>query len=148
MTSKPDYMMQTYIRCTQDALWTALRDPDQIGAYNFLTPNVTLTDGVYRYTAPDGAPILVARILEEDPKSRIEHTFEIQGPDAAPASRSVFLLSPEGDHMKLVIEHYDLFHPVVPGLGVDDGWARWAAGLKTFLETGEARRFAHTGADQ
>jgi hypothetical protein len=47
--------------------------------------------------------------------------------------------------MKLVIEHYDLHFPVVPGEGVADGWERWAAGLKTFLETGAAARFNQAG---
>ncbi len=145
MAAKPDFMMQTFIRCTNDALWDALREPEVISEYHFLSPKITLTDGVYTYETPDGGTMMLARTLVEDPKSRIEHTFEPHWAPDIPPSRSVFLLTPEAQHMKLVIEHYDLHFPVVPGEGVADGWERWAAGLKTFLETGEALRFNEKG---
>ena len=32
---KPNFMMQTFIRCTQDALWAALTEVDQMAAYHF-----------------------------------------------------------------------------------------------------------------
>ncbi|MEL6685907.1 MAG: metalloregulator ArsR/SmtB family transcription factor, partial [Pseudomonadota bacterium] len=32
---KPDFMMQTFIRCSQDALWAALTEADQMAAYHF-----------------------------------------------------------------------------------------------------------------
>lgn len=34
--TKPDVMMQTFIRCTQDALWDALTDPQSMAAYHFM----------------------------------------------------------------------------------------------------------------
>ncbi|MEO0694159.1 MAG: SRPBCC domain-containing protein, partial [Pseudomonadota bacterium] len=100
----------------------------------------------YTYHTPDGGTMMVARTLATDPKSRIEATFEPHWEPGIPASRTVFLLSPETGHIKLVIEHYDLHYPVVPGEGVADGWERWAAGLKTYLETGKAIRFNEQGA--
>jgi uncharacterized protein YndB with AHSA1/START domain len=146
MTAKPDFMMQTHIRCTHDALWEALRDPDAISAYHFLSPKITVDGDTYTYHTPDGGTMMLARTLSETPKSRIEHTFEPHWAPDIPPSRSVFLLTPETGHMKLTIEHYDLHFPVVPGEGVADGWERWASGLKTYLETGEARRFNQEGA--
>ena len=146
MTAKPDFMMQPYIRCTHDALWDALRDPEAISAYHFLSDRISLENRAYTYRTPDGDAMLVQRGLREDPKSRIDLSFEIQGPDAAPASRSVYLLSAEDAGMKLVIEHYELFHPVVPGEGVHDGWTRFATGLKAFLEAGEVTQTQDQGA--
>mgnify|MGYP001803340760 CR=1 FL=1 len=61
--TKPDFMLQTFIRCSHDALWDALRDPGQIAQYHFLTPNITLPDGAYHYRASDGAAFLVAKVL-------------------------------------------------------------------------------------
>ncbi|MEO1455531.1 MAG: SRPBCC domain-containing protein [Pseudomonadota bacterium] len=144
--TKPDFMMQTYIRCSQDALWDALIDEDRMSAYHFLSPKVTREGKTYTYHTPDGGTMMVARTLATDPKSRIEATFEPHWEPGIPASRTVFLLSPETGHIKLVIEHYDLHYPVVPGEGVADGWERWAAGLKTYLETGKAIRFNEQGA--
>ncbi|MEM1065089.1 MAG: SRPBCC domain-containing protein [Pseudomonadota bacterium] len=143
---KPDFMMQTYIRCSQDALWEALTDETQISAYHFLSPKVIKEGDAYTYHQPDGSTMMVARTLVADPKSRIEATFEPHWEPGIPASRSVFLIVVEGAHCKLTIEHYDLHFPVVPGEGVADGWERWAAGLKTYLETGEAARFNERGA--
>ncbi len=142
MAQRPDFLMQTYIRCTHDALWDALTDPQKMGAYHFMASEVEHTDGAYIYRTPDGGTMLTTKTLKVEPKSRIEATFEPGWEDNIPASKQVFILIPEGDHMKLVIEHYDLAFPVVPGEGVADGWARWAAGLKTYLETGTIQKFA------
>ncbi len=143
--SKPDFMMQTYIRCSQDALWDALTDPEQMAAYHFMAEAVRKDDDRYTYVRPDGGTMLECRTIRVDPKSRIESTFEPKWDADVPASRTVFLLVPEEGHMKLVIEHYDLHFPVVPGEGVADGWERWAASLKTWLETGDAARFSEEG---
>ncbi len=144
---KPDFMMQTYIQCSHDALWEALTDPGRMGAYHFMCSKVTHDDGVYSYILSDGNPMLVTRTLKADPKSRIEATFEPKWDEnPIPASRTVFLLIPETGHMKLVVEHSDLAFPVVPGEGVADGWERWASGLKTYLETGQTQRFNEQGA--
>ncbi len=140
--AKPDFMMQTYIRCSLDALWEALTDPDQMAAYHFLCPKVTREGDTYSYFLPDGSKMLVNKILKSEPKTRIEATFEPHWEGEVPASRQVYLLTPEEGHIKLTIEHYDLHFPVVPGEGVADGWERWAAGLKTYLETGTPTRFA------
>jgi DNA-binding transcriptional ArsR family regulator/uncharacterized protein YndB with AHSA1/START domain len=139
--TKPDFMMQTYIRCSQDALWDALTDPARMSDYHFMCPKVTEEEGVYTYHTPDGGTMLVARTLRTDPKSRIEATFEPKWEPGIPASKSVFLIAVEGPNCRLTVEHYDLAFPVVQGEGVADGWDRWASGLKTYLETGQSVRF-------
>ncbi|MCV3270431.1 ArsR/SmtB family transcription factor [Roseobacter sinensis] len=139
--AKPDFMMQTFIRCTHDALWDALTDPEQMSAYHFLAARVVKQGDTYVYEHADGSRMLTCKTLEITPKSRIAATFEPGWDETLQPSRQVFLLVPEGDHMKLVIEHYDLTHPVVPGEGIHDGWARFASGLKSWLETGETVKF-------
>ncbi|MEM7296270.1 MAG: SRPBCC domain-containing protein [Pseudomonadota bacterium] len=145
--SKPDFVMQTYIRCGHDALWEALTNAEAMSAYHFLSPQVTREGETYTYQHGDGSVMLVCRTLHTEPKSLIAATFEPHWgvSDPVPASRTIYRLTPEAAHMKLVVEHYDLNFPVVPGEGVADGWERWASGLKTYLETGEATRFNARG---
>ena len=144
--SKPDFMMQTFIRCTRDALWDALTDATQMGNWHFLSPKVEEQGDTLIYYTPDDHVMMKARTLKLDPKSRIEATFEPNWEGGGDPSRSVFLIDEEGPHCRLTVEHYDLTFAVVPGEGVHDGWHRWAAGLKTWLETGEAARFNEAGA--
>ena len=135
--SKPDFVMQTFIRCTQDALWFALTDPESMAAYHFMCDIVEgrAEEGeTIRFVLPDGKPMLSQAITKVEPKSRIEATFEPHffGP-GAPSSRMVYLIQPEGPTCRLTIEHYDL--PAGQD-GVGEGWARLAASLKSYLETG------------
>jgi uncharacterized protein YndB with AHSA1/START domain len=141
MTAKPDYVLSTYIRCSQDALWAALTEPEEMARYHFLAERVTREGDRYDYRLPDGHEMLVCRTLSEDPKTRIEASFEPRWEGGGGPSRTVFRLRPEGPHVEFTLEHYDLTFPVLHGQGVADGWVRWAAGLKTYLETGRPVRF-------
>ncbi len=136
---KPDFMMQTFIRCTQDALWEALTQVDQMAAYHFMCNEVRGNAGVGNVTEfimPDGDTMLRQVTTALDPKTRIAATFEplFIGPDA-PASHIVYLIEPQGDTCKLTIVHCD----IAPGQdGFVEGWARLASSLKSYLETGVA----------
>ncbi|MEM1430209.1 MAG: metalloregulator ArsR/SmtB family transcription factor [Pseudomonadota bacterium] len=140
--TKPDFALQSFIGCTQDALWNALTDPAAMQTYHFMSERITKADDTYTYYFPDPkTPGLVCRTIEETPKTRLVLTFEPLWKGGGAPSRTVFRLDPQGDFCALTVEHYDLTFPVVPGEGVADGWARWAASLKTWLETGETPRF-------
>jgi len=140
---KPDFMMQTFIRCTQDALWAALTEADQMAAYHFACNTVQGNPGVDQATAfilPNGDAMLRQVTTAMDPKSRIAMTFEplFMGPDA-PSSHMVYLIEPQGDQCKLTVEHYD----IAPGQeGFGEGWARLTASLKSYLETGTGLKAA------
>ncbi|MCK0149139.1 metalloregulator ArsR/SmtB family transcription factor [Marivita sp. S6314] len=140
---KPDFMMQTFIRCSQDALWDALTKAEHMAAYHFMCNDVRgdATPGnVTEFILPDGNPMLRQVTKDLDPKTRIAMTFEplFMGPDA-PASHMVYLIEPQGDTCKLTIEHYDM----APGQdGFAEGWARLASSLKSYLETGVALKGA------
>ena len=135
--SKPDFVSQTIIRCTQDALWDALTQADHMAKYHFACQTVegdAVEGEPTRFVLPDGSTMLTMATTKLEPKSRIEQTFipHFFGPDA-PNSRLVYLIEPEGPQCKLTIEHYDL---PAGQEGVAEGWARYASSLKSYLETG------------
>lgn len=142
MDAKPDYVLSTFIRCTQDALWDALTDAEDMARWHFLAHDVRRDGDALEYRFPSGDPMLTCRIVEAVPKTRLVTTFEPRWEGGGAPSRVVYRIAPEGAHCRLTLEHHDLTFPVVPGEGVADGWDRWAAGLKTWMETGEAVRFA------
>ena len=141
--TKPDFMMQTFIRCTQDALWHALCDPESMAAYHFacdIAEGRAEEGETIRFIRPDGSAMLSQSVTKVEPKTRIETTFEPHffGP-GAPSSRMVYLIEPQGPACKLTIEHYDLPEGQE---GVAEGWARYAASLKSYLETGTGLKMA------
>lgn len=143
--TKPDFMMQTFIHCTQDALWHALTDPDANCAYNFVAGSCEREDNKLIFRTPDDNLMLVLTETKLTPKTRIESTFEPHwaGPDVPlEQSRFVYLIEPQGENCMLTLEHYDI---PAGQEGVADGWHRTLAGLKTWLETGQAVKFAPAG---
>jgi DNA-binding transcriptional ArsR family regulator/uncharacterized protein YndB with AHSA1/START domain len=135
--SKPDFMMQTFIRCTQDALWDALTNTESLAAYHFMCNRVegeAVEGGALTWVLPDDSKMLTQRPIKVTPKTRIDANFEPHffGPDA-PASTMAFIIEPQGDVCKLTIEHYNI---PAGQEGVSEGWARLASSLKSWLETG------------
>jgi DNA-binding transcriptional ArsR family regulator/uncharacterized protein YndB with AHSA1/START domain len=136
---KPDFVMRTYIRTTQDALWDALTDADAAAHYHPFTPNAVREGDALRYKMPDNSDMLICRETKLDPKTRIESTFEPKwGPDL-PLSRFVWMIEPLGETCRLTLEHYDI---PPGGEGYAEGWERLVAGLKTWLETGQDAKYA------
>ena len=135
--SKPDFMMQTFIRTTQDKLWDALTEPDQIAAYHFAIDDARhIEDGRgHDMFRKDGTLMLRMSLITEDPKTRLEFTFEPHWAAETPEpSRAVFIIEPQGEICMLTCEHYN----VTPAIeGVREGWARHVASLKSWLETGQ-----------
>ena len=142
MTDKPDFRMETYIRCTQEALWDALTDPEQEVQYHFMADRITREGNTVTYHTPDGV-MLICTETHQEPKTLISSTFEPkwEGPDMA-KSRYDYLIEPQGEFCKLAVEHFDI---PAGQEGVADGWNRMFAGLKTFLETGAPARFGYGG---
>lgn len=136
--AKPDFVLETFIRCTQDALWQALTDADSMAAYHFACSAARGDAGdgsTTEFLRQDGSVMLRQRTTAIDPKTRIEMTFEPNWTDRpSPASRVAFHVAPEGEACKLTIEHFEL--PDGQD-GIREGWARWAASLKSWLETGQ-----------
>ncbi len=143
MSDKPDFMMETFIRCSQDALWDALTKADQLAAYHFICSDVSgdVADGSQTdYLRPDGTTMLTQRAIRIDPKSLIEMTFEpsFLEKENVP-SRMIYRIAAEGPQCRLTVEHYGI---PLGQENVKEGWARWAASLKSWLETGEPMKMA------
>ncbi|WP_299962917.1 SRPBCC domain-containing protein [uncultured Roseobacter sp.] len=141
--TKPDFMMQTFIHCTQDALWHALTDAEANAAFNFVANSCEREGNKLTLKFDDGRPMLILTETKLTPKTRIESTFEPHwaGPDVdLPPSRFVYMIEPQGDNCLLTLEHYDI---PAGQEGVADGWHRTLAGLKTWLETGQTVKFQH-----
>jgi uncharacterized protein YndB with AHSA1/START domain len=139
---KPDFVLETFIRTTPEKLWEALTSAEISKLYHFAGATVHGTfepGGSYRYLTPDNNVMLSGEILAAEPFKRLDMTFipGWAGPDAKP-SRNVYEIETVGELTKLTILHFDL----PTGFeGVKEGWAKIAASLKSFLETGTALNF-------
>jgi len=145
---KPDFMMTTYIRCAQSALWSALSDPQQVVHYHFMAKRAegALAPGqIATYFGADDQEMMQIEVTRSEPETLLDMRFHPKWSDPPqPSSRVIYRITSEGEHCRLSVEHYD----IPPGdSGMVDGWHRLIAGLKTWLETGTAHRFA-SDADQ
>ncbi|MEM6381271.1 MAG: SRPBCC domain-containing protein [Pseudomonadota bacterium] len=146
--AKPDFVMSTYIRCSQDALWDALTDAETNARWLHIECTCAREGDTLTYSFPDGSKMLVCKETHLDPKRRIESTFEPhwEGPAVAlEASHFVYEIEVEDAHCKLTLEHFRI---PAGQEDVADGWNRSVAGLKTLLETGSHVRFVEMGAIQ
>lgn len=136
--TKPDFMMQTFIRTTQDRLWDALNEPDHIAAYHFIADGARAHEsGGHELLMPDGSVMLRMSLIAEEPKTRIEFSFEpFWAEEPVAPSRVVMMIEPQANGIcKLLCEHYDM--PAELSADLQEGWAREVASLKSWLETGE-----------
>jgi len=145
MSDTPDFVMSTYIHCTQDALWDALTRPEQAAEYHFLASRCVRDGDRLTYFTPDGSQMLICTYSRETPKTRIESTFEPQWEQPnVRASRFVYMIAPQSENCLLTLEHYGI-QKGQEGFG--DGWARMLSGLKTYLETGRPVKFSPMAAE-
>ena len=143
---KPNFVMSTFIRCTQDALWDALSDPANVVHWHFMATRAEGSmegGGTSTYYGPDGNAFLTIKVTGTTPKTRIDMGFEPcwAGPDM-PKSTCAYIIEPASDHCKLTVEHYDL---PAEQANASDGWQRMISGLKTYLETGQPANFSAQG---
>lgn len=154
MSETPDLVMETFINCTQDALWAALTEGEQIAHYHF--PNLVGQGGLHAkgdtldMVGGDGNVILRHKLIEATPKTRLDVTFEPKwDKDVTDHSKCSFIITPGagagGTPCKLRLEHFSIPEG---HSGVNEGWARVLSGLKSYLETGEDTHFGHEDAAQ
>lgn len=139
--TKPDFVLETFIKTTPEALWDALTNGDKTAHYHFARCALKSDlnkGGRFDYFTPDGSLMLGGKILAIEPLKRIDMTFEPGWGDNLGSSRCVFEIEPEGDTCKFTVLHY----AIPEGQdGVRDGWARVVSGLKSYLETGQPAHF-------
>ncbi|MEM7566988.1 MAG: metalloregulator ArsR/SmtB family transcription factor [Pseudomonadota bacterium] len=134
---KPDFVMETFIRATPEAVWEALTTSAPMTRYHFARAGFegrVAAGEPYALVTPDGQTMLSGKILAAEPHTLLAMTFipAWSGPDAKP-SRNVYELARVGETVKLTVLHYDLAETET---GIREGWARVISSLKTYLETG------------
>jgi DNA-binding transcriptional ArsR family regulator/uncharacterized protein YndB with AHSA1/START domain len=137
---KPDFVLETFIRATPEKIWEALTKGEMSRHYYIAGAAIkgTIASGnAYEYLTPDGNVMLSGEIIEANPHSRLEMTF-VPGWGSKAASRNVYEIAQQGELSKLTIIHFGLH---AGQEGVREGWAKIAASLKSFLETGKALTF-------
>ena len=134
----PDLVLETFIRCTQDALWEALTDAVVMGTFNCHADRAERDGDLITYLMPDGAPMLRMRDLDVTPKTRLEQTFEPLWEPGIEPGRVVQIVTPFDGYCALRVEHYNAGELAD---GYREGWSRDLAAMKTFLETGEVGLF-------
>ncbi|MEM9796965.1 MAG: SRPBCC domain-containing protein [Pseudomonadota bacterium] len=134
--AKPDFVLVTYIRCSHDALWDALTSGEAIAAHHFAGLNASGdlkgADDRQVFSSPQG-PVVTHRAVEVDPKSRLAFALHPDWSPDVPVSYAVFRLEAAGPAMRLTMEHWGK-GPC--GGDASNGWSRFAASLKSWLETG------------
>jgi uncharacterized protein YndB with AHSA1/START domain len=141
--TKPDFVLETYIRTTPEKLWEALISADLCKRYHFAGAAVQGTfeaGSSYEYRTADGNVMLSGKILKAERPYLLDMTFVPgwMGPNAKP-SRNVYEIKFVGSLTKLTVLHFDL---PLGQEGVRDGWAKIVASLKSFLETGKGLSFS------
>lgn len=141
--SKPDFMLETFIRATPDQVWEALTTPELSQRYMFMGAAIHSTlqaNAPYEYRTAEGKIMVSGTIIAAERPKRLEMSFHAawMGPDAMP-SRNVYEIETVGSLCKLTILHFGL-PPEHEGL--KEAWAKIAASIKSLLETGAALEFA------
>jgi uncharacterized protein YndB with AHSA1/START domain len=138
VTPKPDFIHQTVIRCSQDALWDALTRADQMAQHHFMVSaargDALRAGDAMEMIRKDGSTMLTQTVLEITPKTRLEMEFAPNWQGGTATSRIVFMVEVEGPGCKLTCEHYEIPEGHE---GVREGWARFTASMKSWLETGQ-----------
>jgi uncharacterized protein YndB with AHSA1/START domain len=140
--TRPDYVLETWIRTDPDTLWKALTEGEMTARYHFAKARFEAdlrVGGAYSFVTPEGVRMLSGDFIDIQPGKRLEMTFVPgwMGPDPV-ASRYVYEIEAAGDACKLTVLHFGL--PADQG-GVREGWSKVVASLKSYLETGEGLSF-------
>jgi uncharacterized protein YndB with AHSA1/START domain/DNA-binding transcriptional ArsR family regulator len=136
MADKPDFVLETYIRTTPQALWDALTKPELTEQYYYGTrvQSDLRQGGAFRYLSGDGSTMLDGEVIEIEPLKKIVSTFIPSWAENSQPTRVTFAIEPLGEVVKFTITHHDYEKA---NAGIDTGWPVVVAGLKTLLETGK-----------
>jgi uncharacterized protein YndB with AHSA1/START domain/DNA-binding transcriptional ArsR family regulator len=138
MAERPDFVLETYIRTTPEKLWEAITTPEMTAQYYYggRVQADLRVGGRFYYLDPNGEMNLDGEIVEIVPERRLVTTFKaLWAEPGAETTRVSYEIEQLGDVCKLTLTHYDFEKAKA---GVEAGWPRIIAGLKTLLETGRS----------
>ena len=139
--TRSTFVYVTYIRTTQQKLWSALTDPDFMKQYwlGYHCESKWTAGSAWKMVSTQGDITDAGEILESDPPRRlvIRWTHQ-QNPEleAEGASLCTMELAPAGSAVKLSITHTIEREPSKLIAAVSGGWPMILSNLKSLLETG------------
>ena len=141
-TPRSTFVYVTYIRTTQEKLWTALTDAEFMKQYWF---GVSIQSdwkvgSPWKMAYPDGKLTDSGTVLEFDPPRRLVLKWRNEfRPELAAEgwSRCVYEVEPADNAMKLTITHSIEVAESKLINAVSGGWPRILCNLKSLLETGQ-----------
>ena len=139
--ARSTYVYVTYIRTTQEKLWSALTDMEFMKQYWFGTycESQWTAGSSWRMVRADGSVCDDGEIIESEPPRRLVIRWQHQlNPElkAEGESRCTMELEPSGTAIKLSITHTIEREPSKLITAVSGGWPRILSNLKSLLETG------------
>ena len=138
---KSTFVYVTYIRTTQEKLWSALIDPEFMQQYWFgmHCESAFTTGSSWKLVSPDGEIYDDGEILEADPPRRLvirwHHRIKPELREEGD-SFCTMELEPTGSAIKLTITHSIDYEPSKFIEAVSGGWPKIMSNLKSLLETG------------
>ena len=138
---RADFVSETYIKADAARVWNALMSEKETQKYHFLRASLQTSGakgGRYDLFRADGSPMLEGEITALDEGRSFETTFLPRWMPDAQASRVRYEIEQVGELTRLTVLHFDI--PAGQD-GVKDGWVRYLASLKSYIETGEALSF-------
>ena len=144
MTSpaKSTFVYVTFVRTTQDKLWSALTDPEMMKQYWFgMHCESDFTVGSpWRLVHSDGRVADAGEILEADPPRRLAIKWQNEwNPDLKAEGPAVCTmdLEPVDGAVKLTITHWNDRADSKFIAAVSGGWPKILSNLKSLMETGQ-----------
>jgi uncharacterized protein YndB with AHSA1/START domain len=141
--ARSTFVYVTYIRTTQEKLWSALTDGEFMKQYWFGTHCESLwrAGSSWKHVSGDGQLLDAGEIVEAEPPRRLVIRWRNQNkPDlkAEGESQCTMELEPSGTAVKFSITHTIERDPSKFIAAVSGGWPKVISNLKSLLETGSA----------
>src|ERR1700674_3231858 len=142
-TPQSSFVYVTYIRTTQDMLWSALTGIEFMKQYWFGTrcESQGTAGSSWKMVSPDGTITDAGEIVEAEPPRRLVIRWQHQNKSELKAegeSQCTMELEPSGTAVKLSITHTIEREPSKFIAAVSGGWPKIISNLKSLLETGSA----------
>jgi len=139
--ARSTFVYVTYIRTTQEKLWSALTDAEFMKQYWFgMHCESQWTAGSsWKMVRADGSVCDAGEIIESDPPRRLVIRWQHQDRPELKAegeSRCAMELEPSGTAVKLAITHTIEREPSKFIAAVSGGWPLILSNLKSLIETG------------
>jgi uncharacterized protein YndB with AHSA1/START domain len=139
--ARSTFVYVTYIRTTQERLWTALTDTDFQRQYWFgmHCESEWKAGSPWKMVAGDGRIFDQGEIVESEPPRRLViRWFHQLNPEIKAEGESLctMVTEPAGDAVKLTVTHSIEREPSKLIGAVSGGWPKILSNLKSLLETG------------